>query len=304
MGWKSVNITKPCTIKVKNRNLLLVFEDLQTSLPIKDINALIFEDNKFTISAKALNLLSQNKVATLFCDEYFMPNSIMIPYHASSVFSEVAYAQINLTQDTKSSLWQIIIESKLLNQVEVLNFYDKDSSKVLHYAQNVKTNDRYNHEAKAARLYWSELFEGLKREQDSIDIRNQALNYAYAIVRSSLARDVSASGLLPVFGIWHNNRYNAFNLVDDLIEPFRPIVDIYVRNLLEENHFDFLEPQLKSKIINILNSEIVSLNNGVSKLNNAIYVYVKSFKKAIISGDLREFKLPCINMDYFNHECV
>jgi len=304
MGWKTLNITKPCHIKVKDRNLLAIFEDDSVSLPIKDIDSIIFEGNRFSISAKALSLISKNKIATLFCDDYFMPNSIMLPYHSTSVFSEVAYAQVNLSQEFKSSLWQIIIESKLLNQAEVLDYFDLESKKVLSYAKSVRENDKYNHEAKAAKIYWSELFEDLVREQNSFDLRNQALNYAYAIIRSSIARDVSASGLLPVFGIWHNNRYNAFNLVDDLMEPFRPIVDIYVKELIDGCELGFLEPSLKAEIIDILNSEIVLFNGGISKISNAIYLYVKSFKKCVVSEDITEFKLPCINLEYFSHECI
>jgi len=243
MGWKIVHLTKPCKIKVKDSNLLLLFKDSEeeVKVTIKDIDFILFDNTQFSITGKAIELLSKNSIAVLFIDEEFHPSSILLPYHLHTLLAEVANIQININSDFKSNTWQCIIKSKILNQSDSLKYFNKTEYKdLIELVKYVKPFDKNNDEAQSARIYWKSLFTNktFRREQGSEDIINSMLNYSYAILRATMARSVSASGFLPVFGIWHQNRYNAFNLVDDLIEPFRAVCDIYVKILLNTKFSD------------------------------------------------------------------
>lgn len=310
MGWKIVHLTKACKIKIKNENLLLYFyeDDNEVKVTIRDIDFILFDNMQFSITGKVLELLAKNNIATLFIDEEFTPCGIYTPYSQHSTMVEIAHTQISITREFKEEVWQQIIKSKLLNQAQVLQkFKNKKYQELENLSKQVKLYDSNNDEAQGARIYWKHLFQipSFRREQGSDDIINSMLNYGYAIVRATMARNVSASGLLPVFGIWHQNKYNAFNLVDDLIEPFRPFVDLYIK-LLRKEYKDsiFLEVDIKRKIVAILNFEFVDINNGTTNLPKAIEIFIINYKKAMMADDLSYIKLPTINKDYFKYECL
>lgn len=310
MGWKIVHLTKPCKIKIKNENLLLHFyeDDKEIKVTIRDIDFILFDNTQFSITGKVLELLAKNNIATLFIDEEFTPCGIYTPYYQHSTMVEIAHIQISITKEFKEKVWQKIIRSKLSNQAQVLQkFKNKKYQELENLSQGVKLFDSNNDEAQGARIYWKHLFQipNFKREQGSDDIINSMLNYGYAIIRATIARNVSASGLLPIFGVWHQNKYNAFNLVDDLIEPFKPFVDLYIKLLRREyNDSIFLEVKIKRKIVAILNFEFVDINNGTTNLPKAIEIFVMNYKKAMIADDISYIKLPTINEDYFKYECL
>lgn len=310
MGWKVVHLTKPCKIKVKNENLVLFFYDdnQEVKVTLKDIDFILFDNTQFSITGKSIELLAKNNIATLFIDDEFHPSSILTPYHKHSTMTEVAHIQISITKEFKEKVWQDIIKSKIYNQAKVLEFFNFDKYKDLEQiASKVKIYDKNNDEAQSARLYWKTIFNNprFKREQGAEDIDNSMLNYSYAILRASMARNISASGLLPIFGIWHNNKYNAFNLVDDLIEPFRPICDMYV-NILRKRYPNktFLDVQLKRKLVALLNFCCVNFKNGITSLNNAIEQFVINYKKAMFGDDSILVMYPTINIEFFKNECI
>lgn len=310
MGWKVVHLTKACKIKIKNENLILYFyeDEQEIKVTIKDINFILFDNTQFSITGKSLELLAKNNIATLFIDEEFTPCGIYTPYFQHSTMTEIAHTQISISREFKQIVWQQIIQAKLKNQSQVLKKF-----KIQGYLQledlstKVQLYDKNNDEAQGARIYWKSLFgvKNFKRKQGAKDIINSMLNYGYAIVRATIARNVSASGLVPIFGIWHQNRYNAFNLVDDLIEPFRPFVDLYIK-LLKKEYTDeiLLSIQLKRKIVTILNFEYVDINDGTTNLPKAIEIFVSNYKKAILKDDTTLIKYPSINKDYFKYECL
>ncbi len=183
-AWKSIRITKPCKLSIESGNLVIKDATHKFKLSLSDTDSIIFEGDQFTLTAPVLGALAKHKISTLFCDEYYMPLAILLPYKQTALGVDVLKAQIFWSDEFKSSLWQLIIESKILNQTEVLNYYGYDFEYMERYIGLVHLNDKHNFEAKSARHYWKELFKGLKREQESLDVRNQALNYAYAICRS------------------------------------------------------------------------------------------------------------------------
>lgn len=312
MGWKVIHLTKPCKIKVKDENLLLCFyeneKEESVKITINDIDFILFDNTQFSITGKAIELLSKNGIATLFIDEEFHPSSILIPYHTHTLLTEMANIQISITQEFKAQAWQNIIKSKISNQSATLKYWNKKEFKELELlSQNVQLFDSNNDEAQSARIYWKSLFTNktFRREQGSEDIINSMLNYAYAILRATIARSLSTSGFLPVFGIWHQNRYNAFNLVDDLIEPFRAFCDLYVKLLLNTKYSQslYLTIPIKRDLIKLLTFECVNINKGSSNLSKAIEVFVKQYKRAVISDDISLIVYPSINEEFFKNEC-
>ncbi len=309
MGWRVVHLSKPCKITIETDNLALFFYDEEQAVHITlaDIDFILFDSSKFSISGKALERLANKKIATLFIDDAYHPSAILTPYHQHSTMSEIAYAQIALSKEFKEIVWQKIIYSKIFNQMQVLKFFYKPKYKELEkLLPHIKLYDKNQDEAQAARLYWKALFdmETFRREQGSEDIINMILNYAYAIIRAACARDVSTSGMLGVFGIWHKNRYNAFALVDDLIEPFRPICDIYVKKLFDTKYKNAtsLTTPIKRDLIALLNFECVRLGGGNYRLSSAISEYVTRYKTVMISGEINKMLFPTIDTEFFNNE--
>lgn len=311
MSGKVVHLTKPCKIKVKNSNLLIFFyEDKQeVKVTLKDIDFILFDNTQFSITGKCLELLAKNNIATLFIDEEFHPSSILTPFHSHSTLSEIAHIQIAISKKFKDVMWQEIVKSKIMNQADVLRFFNRDRYvELVELSKVVEPYDKNGDEAQSARLYWRELFNmyTFKREQGSEDIINSMLNYSYAILRASIARDVVVSGLLPVFGIWHRNKYNAFNLVDDLIEPFRPFCDLYVKLLLNTKYIDAnnLSTNIKRDLINILLLECVDINGGKSTMAKSMELFVKEYKKCVMGNSVKSMFFPTIDLEYIQDEFI
>lgn len=310
MGWKVVHLTKACKIKIKSENLVLYFyeDDQEVKVTIKDIDFILFDNTQFSVTGKVLELLAKNNIATLFIDEEFTPCGIYTPYFQHSTMTEIAHTQISISKEFKNIVWKQIIQSKLQNQAKVLEkFKIKNHVELKSLSEQVQLYDKNNDEAQGARIYWKSLFgiKDFKREQGAKDIINSMLNYGYAIVRATIARSISASGLLPIFGIWHQNKYNAFNLVDDLIEPFRPFVDLYIKLLKKEyKNKIIMDVELKRKIVAILNFEYVDINKGTTNLPKAIEIFVINYKKAMLQDNACLIKFPTINEEYFKYECL
>jgi CRISPR-associated protein Cas1 len=309
MGWKVVHLTKPCKIKVKNENLVLFFYESEDEVKVtlKDIDFILFDSTLFSITGKSIELLAKNNIAALFIDKEFHPSAILLPYHKHSTMTEIAHIQISITREFKQQVWQDIIKAKILNQAKVLEFFGNDTHKELGlFAQKVQLCDKNNDEAQSARLYWKHVFDNprFRREQGGKDILNSMLNYTYAILRATMARHVSAGGLLPVFGIWHQNKYNAFNLVDDLIEPFRAICDLHVKMLSKKySNAVSLNVQIKQEIVALLGLECVTINNGKTSLNRAVELFVINYKKSMLYDDTTLAVYPTINTEIFKNEC-
>ncbi|RLA60676.1 MAG: hypothetical protein DRQ78_09305 [Epsilonproteobacteria bacterium] len=301
-AWKSIRITKPCKLSIESGNLVITDDSHKFKLSLSDTDSIIFEGEQFTLTAPVLGALAKHKIATLFCDAYYMPLAILLPYRQTALGVDVLKAQISWSDTFKASLWQIVIESKILNQTEVLSYFGYDSAYMERYVGFVAINDKHNFEAKSARHYWKELFPKLKREQESLDIRNQALNYAYAICRSMLARDLSAGGFNCALGIWHDNQYNAYNLADDLIEPFRPIIDMAVKKLLECRDDEHISSELKRLLIGLFDEEYVIYNQALSSIRKVTKLYIVDFKRMMFTEEIIKMNFPTLALEQID-EC-
>lgn len=300
MGWRTLFVSEPCKLKLADNNLILTQQkdNIPISIPLSDIDTIVLESLQSSVTSQLLSKIVEYKISFVICDNNFTPNGILYHVGAHCRNTKVAKAQIALSEEQKDLLWQQILRQKITNQANTVNKKIHDQKayfKLIEYADNVSPGDKKFVEGYAAAFYFSRLFPKLKRRRENlIDIRDSALNYGYAILRSCISRSLTATGLLPMFGIKHDSELNAFNLVDDMIEPFRPFVDSIVYDLFDgvEDFGDFLQKEHKTVFLNILNQKCVIENQNKS-VSVAIETMCESLKKAVLTGKI-EILMPKI----------
>jgi len=233
MAWRGVHISQAAKIGLKQSQLLVAMNDNEVTIPIEDISFLVLDTPQCTLTGAVITALADANVVIIQSDDKHHPTMMGLPFHGHHKQAEIAHLQIGVTEPFKKRAWQAIIQAKINNQAAHLKSIGRDAGALPAMIGRVKSGDTQNHEAQAARIYWGKLFDNYRRADDS-DLRNAMLNYGYAIVRALLARTITASGLIPAFGLFHNSISNAFNLADDLIEPFRPSVDALVFRLMKD----------------------------------------------------------------------
>jgi CRISPR-associated protein Cas1 len=266
MAWRGVHISQPARLKYRDRQLVVDQDESSVSLSIEDIAWLILDTPQVSLTGSLLSALAGAGVAMIVPDDKHHPSGVLLPFHQHHAQAHIAHAQVSMSLPLKKRLWQMIIVSKISNQAELLNELGRDRGRPLRaMASRVGSGDPDNIEAQAARVYWSALFNKFTRSDES-DRRNALLNYGYTVVRAAIARACVASGLLPAFGLHHASKVNAFNLVDDLIEPFRPFVDrsAYARAMATE--YNTLTIDDRRHMANILNDTGLIKNERMTLL--------------------------------------
>lgn len=246
-------------LSLKNKQLLVTNKETQEeiTIPIEDIGFVIIENLSCYISIPLLNELASNNSAVIFCNEKHMPFTMNLPLDCNSVQSQVFSIQINSKLPIKKKCWKQIIESKIENQSYVLKKYNKDYLRLLETSKDVKSGDSTNREGYAAKLYWDNLIGNDWIRTRNGEYPNNLLNYGYAILRAAVARALIGSGLLPTLGINHHNKYNAYCLADDVMEPYRPYVDDEVYDFIVKNPLIIeINQEFKKKILNILTRDV------------------------------------------------
>lgn len=232
----------PAYLKLKDKQLSIestLDGELKTALvPVEDIGIVIIDNSQITLTSGLLQSLQENNAAVITCDYRHMPQSLLLPIEGNSIQQERYENQLAASEPLKKQLWQQTIVQKIKNQAAILSEVGLNHDYLVPLQKNVKSGDSDNCEATAAAYYWQTIFkhvEGFRRltEPDSIP-PNNLLNYGYAILRGTMARSVVCAGLLPTLGIFHRNRYNAYCLADDLMEPYRPYVDKIVYDMVAE----------------------------------------------------------------------
>ncbi|MBZ7938681.1 type II CRISPR-associated endonuclease Cas1 [Campylobacter sp. W0014] len=283
-AFKSILIATQAKLSLEYNHLVIKQKEKEAKFFLKDINFIILESLQASLSSSLLNALAENKIILLTCDEMHNINGIFSPFLGHFISAKVAREQVAVSSQRKAILWQKIIKNKISNQAYVLKLFNhmQEYKELINLCKKVSLNDAKNVESTAASLYFKTLF-GKNFYRNEICFVNSALNYGYAIIRSNIIRAVCISGLLPWQGIKHNNIYNSFNLCDDLIEVFRPLVDICVFNLKDTKESEFLDKESKQKLIQILQEELI-LENKSYPLNRAINFYVQNFKNALLEN--------------------
>jgi CRISPR-associated protein Cas1 len=210
--------------------------DALATIPVEDIGIVVIDNPQITLTSGLLQALQENNVAVIICDSRHMPQSLLLPLEGNSIQQERYDNQLAATEPLKKQLWQQTVIQKIKNQGASLDALNLKSDYLIPLHRNVKSGDTDNCEATAAVYYWQTIFkhvDGFVRHREG-PAPNAFLNYGYAILRGTMARSIVAAGLLPTLGIFHKNRYNAFCLADDLMEPYRPYVDLIVHAMVEE----------------------------------------------------------------------
>lgn len=224
MAWRGVHISQAARLGLRDQQLVVAQNDGEVLIPIEDIAYLVLDTPQSTVTGAVLAALAEANVVVVQSDARHHPAMMALPFHGHHKQAEIAHLQIGTTVPFRKRAWQNIVKAKIENQKDHLQSLGREVSVLPALVGRVKSGDSDNLEAQAARVYWGKLFEKFRRDDDG-DARNSRLNYGYAIVRAAIARAISAAGLLPAFGLHHASVSNAFNLADDLIEPFRPTVD-------------------------------------------------------------------------------
>ncbi|MBL4668667.1 MAG: type II CRISPR-associated endonuclease Cas1 [Flavobacteriales bacterium] len=252
----------PAYLNTKNEQLQISYADKEKpskTVPIEDIGFVVLEDPQITISNSLLAKLTLNNTAIINCNAQHMPIGMVMPFSANSEQNERVRHQLEASVPLKKNLWQQTIQAKIKNQAALLSERGVAVQNMKHWAKEVTSGDVLNHEARAAAYYWKNIFdmEGFTRQRKG-DSPNNLLNYGYAILRAVCARAIVSSGLLPVLGIHHANKYNAYCLVDDIMEPYRPYVDMVVCYIVD-NHDDIeeLTTELKKELLSIPALDVV-----------------------------------------------
>ena len=282
---------------VKNDTLsTLVKEECVKRVPIEDIGVVVLDNKQITITQGVLGELLGNNVAVITCDEHRMPSGLMLPLAGNTTQSERFRHQIEASLPLKKQLWQQTIQSKISNQASVLSSCRGAEVGCLRaWARDVRSGDPDNFEGRAAAYYWRNLFgmhiENFTRDREGVP-PNNALNYGYAILRAIVARALVSSGMLPTLGIHHHNRYNAYCLADDIMEPYRPYVDELVYKLVKNRGLptDGLTREWKAELLAIPTLDVV-ISGKRSPLMGAAGQTTASLYKCF-SGELRKIAYP------------
>ena len=234
---QTLYFSSPAYLSLKNSQLFYRSIDglieKEVTRAVEDIGIVVLDNNRITITHNLIKALQENKTAILSCDDSHMPHSLMLPLEGHSEQSERYRHQIEATVPLKKNLWQQTIVAKINNQRRVLQLLDRPYKRLEVLAKRIQSGDPDNIEGQAAAYYWSKYIEGFKRDRMG-DPPNNLLNYGYAVLRAMIARSLVSSGLLTTLGIHHKNKYNAYCLADDIMEPYRPFVDLIVHEIHSE----------------------------------------------------------------------
>lgn len=246
----------PAYLSTRQEQLVVSFPDQgqeEKRIPIEDLGIVVLEHPQVTVTHALLAKLTEQKVCLITCNDQHLPEGMLLPMQGHTEHTERMRQQLQASLPLKKNLWQQTVMAKIRNQAAHLRERGKQSPRLDYLAREVSSGDVGNHEAQAAAIYWQSLFDhpGFNREQGGIPPNNM-LNYGYAILRAVIARALVSSGMLPSLGIWHRNKYNAFCLADDIMEPYRPFVDRVVYLLWEQGgDFSELTTALKKELLGI-----------------------------------------------------
>ena len=287
---RTLYFSNPAYLSIKWNQLIIKKPDQNKAqtVPIEDIAMILLDHQQITLTHEVIRRLQQNKAVIISCDQKHMPSGLMVPLEANHTQTEKQRNQLVATISLKKQLWQQTIIAKIRNQKALLTILDKEYNRLEVLEKRVKSGDPDNIEGQAARYYWSKMFQDFTRDQFG-EPPNHLLNYGYAILRSMTARALLSSGLLPTVGIFHKNKYNAFCLADDIMEPFRPFVDLIVYRIYqEEGDQFFLSQNAKEKLLSIATMDAIfnkkkkPLMVGMSSTTNSLQKCFEGTKRKIV----------------------
>lgn len=280
MSFRTVVISRKSKISYKNRFLVVKREEDEKYIHLSEIDTIIVDSISVSISAYLLKELAENKINIMFCDEKHNPFGELVPYYSKHNTSKMIKEQISWKATDKDKMWAVIVKNKIMNQALLLRKIRSSKYElVLSYVDEVVSGDKTNREGHAAKVYFNALF-GNKFVRNADDSINAALNYGYAILLSTINKEIINNGYLTQLGIHHKNEFNEFNLTCDLMEPFRIVVD----NFVYYNQDRKFDTEYKMDIVNILNNIFNYLNKNYT-LKDIIRLFVKNTLEIMSDSD-------------------
>lgn len=279
MSWRTVVVASSAKLDYQLGYLVVRKEDV-TKIHINEIAMVIIESTAVSLTAALLSEMMKRKIKVIFCDEKRNPSSELIPYYGSHDTSIKIKNQIDWSVEIKEAVWTEIVTEKIRKQAEHLRYWNRQEAGMLEqYIGEIEFGDVTNREGHAAKVYFNALF-GMDFTRTAENNVNAALNYGYGILLSTFNREIVANGYITQIGLFHNNMFNQFNLGSDLMEPFRPIVDLWVKNM----RLDTFEHEEKMEILRMLQKEVL-IAGRKEYVSNAIKIYCKSIFDALSDKD-------------------
>lgn len=305
---KTLCFSNPAYLSLLNKQMLIRFPEEASkqeehisfqkkptrSIAVEDIGVVVIDHKQITITSGLLEALLENNSAVITCNSRSLPVGLLLPLCGNTVQNERFREQINASQPLRKQLWQQTIRMKIHNQRRTLEYvYGKAFNNMERWENDVRSGDPNNYEARAAVFYWKNIFcnqPNFLRDRDG-EAPNNLLNYGYAILRAVIARALVSSGMLPTLGIHHHNRYNAYCLADDIMEPYRPYVDRLVLEIIDElDDITTITHYIKQKLLTIPTLD-VSIRGQKRPLMIAASQTTASLQRCF-SGEQRKIDYP------------
>ena len=260
MITRSIYIGTPSYLKLKDEQMYIMepsSNQMKGKVSVEDLGLLMLDHFQITISHQLIQKMMGNNVVVVSCDAHHLPHGIMLPLYGHTEHSDRIKDQLQASEPLKKQLWKQTVECKIENQKEVLRRLGNYYEPMMNYQNNVKSGDSTNMEGIAAQHYWKYLISLDFLRQRFGESPNQFFNFGYAVLRSIVARSIVETGLLPVLGIFHKNKYNPYCLADDLMEPYRPFVDWLVMDWLTKNpEIEELTKEFKAHLLQVATKDV------------------------------------------------
>lgn len=277
---------------VHAKNVTEAFRQDARTIPIEDVGVVVLDNKQITITSGLMAALLESNCAIITCNDQHLPIGLELPLTGNSIQNERFRQQLDASEPLKKQMWQQTIVSKILGQAHVLGEVEVENANMRVWAKEVRSGDTENMEARAAAYYWRNVFHDpyFIRGQEG-DPPNNLLNYGYAIVRAMMARSLVAAGLLPTLGIHHHNRYNAYCLADDIMEPYRPYVDQIVISMMKRyDDISEITTEMKRDLLGLSTMD-VNIDGHRSPMMIAMQTTANSVQKCF-AGEARKIIYP------------
>lgn len=295
MSWRIVHIKEGDCLRLKLDNLEVSKQGDKIYIPLSDISVVILEGQRTKLTTRLLGKFSQYNIALVICDTKYLPTGIYLGYGQYHRTAKRAQQQLAMSSSLKDVIWQNIIQQKTMNQIEFAEWYGVELDRIQlmkELALEIKPGDCTNREGHIAKVYFNSLY-GMYFTRDDECIENMAMNFGYTILRTYMARLIVGNGFMTMIGVFHKSEYNQFNLVDDLMEPFRALMDYWLHKEILSQKTGYLDYQKRLKIIDFMNQPMLD-NGRKSTVDQVMAKYVSSFAKVVEMQDpqlLKQIKL-------------
>jgi len=293
---KIIEISRERTsLSIKYGQLIIKQDGKETSsIPCEDIGVLLVDNPATNYTHCVFTELLKHNAAVVLCDDSHLPVGMLLPIESNSIQTERCAKQIKAKEPLKKKLWQQIVKAKIKHQAKLVKDNTQIYKALTTLLSQVRSGDPSNIEARASKLFWSAYIQGLEFRRDAEGKPpNNLLNYGYMVMRAAVARAICSAGLLPSVGLHHRNRYNAFCLADDLVEPFRGFVEAKVREIIQSGEdYEELTQTIKAKLLEVLYEE-VEIADYKGPLMVGLHRTAASLVRCFC-GEQKEIELPKI----------